>query len=76
MAKGQKRSNREVKKPKKTAAERAKASGKPAQDDGKRPVLLNMCHIFDSNGEVVRKHWPAHYTGDEKEDDVREEAAE
>ena len=30
MAKGQKRSNREVKKPKKTAAERAKASAPPA----------------------------------------------
>lgn len=30
MAKGQKRSNREVKKPKKTAAERAKASATPA----------------------------------------------
>ena len=30
MAKGQKRSNREVKKPKKTAAERAKASAAPA----------------------------------------------
>jgi len=30
MAKGQKRSNREVKKPKKTPAERAKASATPA----------------------------------------------
>jgi hypothetical protein len=30
MAKGQKRSNREVKKPKKTAAERAKTSATPA----------------------------------------------
>lgn len=30
MAKGQKRSNREAKKPKKTAAERAKASAIPA----------------------------------------------
>ncbi|MBP2292260.1 DUF2889 domain-containing protein [Azospirillum rugosum] len=29
----------------------------------KRPVLLNTCHIFDSNGEVVRKNWPDHYTG-------------
>jgi hypothetical protein len=29
MAKGQKRSNREVKKPKKTAAERAKATAAP-----------------------------------------------
>lgn len=58
------------------AAERAKAAGKPPHEDGKRPVLLNMCHIFDSNGEVVRKHWPAHYTGDRKKDSARDEAAE
>lgn len=39
MAKGQKRSNREVKKPKKTAAERAKASSTPALGLlGKAPV--------------------------------------
>jgi hypothetical protein len=40
-----------------------------------------MCHIFDSNGEVVRRHWPAHYTGHDRagpqnEDAAREEAAE
>jgi hypothetical protein len=35
MAKGQKRSNREVKKPKKTAAERAKASAPPVMGIGK-----------------------------------------
>jgi hypothetical protein len=39
MAKGQKRSNREVKKPKKTAAERAKATAAPAMGVmGKGPV--------------------------------------
>lgn len=58
------------------AASQAGTTGKPARDDGKRPVLLNMCHIFDSNGEAVRKHWPAHYTGGRNEDAAREEAAE
>jgi hypothetical protein len=39
MAKGQKRSNREVKKPKKTAAERAKATSMPVMAGlGKGPV--------------------------------------
>jgi hypothetical protein len=39
MAKGQKRSNREMKKPKKTAAERAKATAMPALAGlGKGPV--------------------------------------
>jgi hypothetical protein len=39
MAKGQKRSNREVKKPKKTAAERAKATSMPAMAGlGKGPA--------------------------------------
>ncbi|BAI70718.1 hypothetical protein AZL_000800 [Azospirillum sp. B510] len=62
------------------AAERAKAAGKRPRDDGKRPVLLNMCHIFDSNGEVARKTWPGHYTGPtadpENGDAAHEEAAE
>lgn len=54
-------------------AEKAKTGAATGNQDGdkgedmlrtKRPVLLNTCHIFDSNGEVVRKHWPDHYTGD------------
>ncbi len=35
-----------------------------AKTGGGRPVLLNTCHIFDSRGEVVRRTWPDHYTGD------------
>ncbi|PWC34442.1 DUF2889 domain-containing protein, partial [Azospirillum sp. TSO35-2] len=61
------------------AAERAKAAGTAVPADGKRPALLNMCHIFDSGGAVVRKHWPAHYTGDRDGDhdgERRDEAAE
>lgn len=44
-------------------AERAKAEGREEPRES-RPVLLNMCHIFASDGEVVRQHWPDHYTGD------------
>ncbi|MBK1838987.1 DUF2889 domain-containing protein [Azospirillum sp. YIM B02556] len=58
------------------AAKRPGNAGKPADGDGKRPVLLNMCHIFDSNGEQVRRQWPAHYTGDRDDDTLRDEAAE
>jgi len=58
-------------------AEKAKADGKEDMLRSKRPVLLNTCHIFDSNGEVVRKHWPDHYTGDRApEEDKAPEAAD
>lgn len=48
------------------AALKAKAEGRPVQDGKERPVLLNMCHILASDGEVARKHWPEHYTGPEE----------
>jgi len=34
-----------------------------------RPALLDMCHIFASNGTFVRSHWPEHYTGERKTDE-------
>ena len=49
------------------AEKSAGSAGNGSKEDmlrTKRPVLLNTCHIFDSNGEVVRKNWPDHYTGD------------
>ncbi|MFQ5971951.1 MAG: DUF2889 domain-containing protein [Alphaproteobacteria bacterium] len=30
---------------------------------GRKPRLLNTCHVFKSDGETVRKHWPEFYTG-------------
>jgi len=57
------------------AAEKAKAEGRE-QDKKARPVLLNMCHIFASDGEVVRKFWPEHYTGDCEPTEAEAEAAE
>ena len=29
-----------------------------------RPGLLNSCHTYATDSEVVRRHWPDHYTGD------------
>ncbi len=56
-------------------AARAKAEGR--KEGGKaRPVLLNMCHIFASDGEVVRKFWPEHYTGDCEPTHAQADAAE
>lgn len=28
-----------------------------------RPAMLDTCHALASDGEVVREHWPEHYTG-------------
>lgn len=30
---------------------------------GKRPGVLDTCHAYSSEGEVVRKNWPDFYTG-------------
>lgn len=53
-------------------ADKAKAEGRSVQDGKERPTLLNMCHIFSSDGEVVRKHWPEHYTGGRAADKAAE----
>lgn len=29
----------------------------------KRPPMLNSCHAYAADGEVVKHSWPAHYTG-------------
>lgn len=34
-----------------------------APQDGRPPLLLNSCHAFRSDGEVVRRSWPQFYTG-------------
>jgi hypothetical protein len=38
-------------------------------DDGsarKRPPLIDSCHAFASDGEIVRRTWPDFYTGDKE----------
>jgi len=44
-------------------AERAKDV--PQQGPVERPVLLDVCHVFDTSGAYVKEHWPDHYTGTE-----------
>jgi hypothetical protein len=29
----------------------------------RRPKLVDSCHAFASDGEVVKRYWPAFYTG-------------
>lgn len=46
------------------ARERAAAGTATTEGGGGRaPALLNSCHAFRSDGEVVRRLWPAFYTG-------------
>lgn len=54
------------------AAEKARMEGRDITDPGERPILLNMCHIFSSDGETARKNWPSHYTGDDRKGEAAE----
>ncbi|NYZ14683.1 DUF2889 domain-containing protein [Azospirillum sp. RWY-5-1] len=44
-------------------ARQDRAAGRTAPPRRGRPALLNMCHIFASDGPVTRDLWPEHYTG-------------
>ncbi len=35
----------------------------PPAGPGRRPPLIDTCHAFAANGPVVRRQWPAFYTG-------------
>jgi hypothetical protein len=41
------------------------ARNKWKESDGatKRPIFLNTCHAFATDGEIVKKNWPEFYTG-------------
>ena len=41
---------------------REKKSG-PETGSMRRPGFLDTCHALASNGKVVKKNWPAFYTG-------------
>lgn len=32
-------------------------------DPARKPALMNICHAFASDGPVVKRRWPQHYTG-------------
>jgi hypothetical protein len=38
--------------------------GKIRSIQGSRPPLIDSCHAFRSDGPVVKREWPDHYTGD------------
>jgi hypothetical protein len=43
--------------------EQQKAEGKPRERPSRRPPLLDTCHAFASDGELVKRYWPDFYTG-------------
>jgi hypothetical protein len=45
---------------------REKAEREHPHESGRKrpPLLMNTCHAFRSDGEIARKSWPEHYTGD------------
>ena len=44
--------------------ERAERGEDAAPGKKRRPSLLNTCHAYASDSEIVRRHWPDFYTGD------------
>jgi len=44
-------------------AEKAANSPPMPATNGKKPMLLNSCHAFASDGPVVKRQWPDFYTG-------------
>jgi hypothetical protein len=60
------------------AEARARAAAHPGHHMA-RPRLLNSCHAYDTNGDVVRRRWPEFYTGPnpgaaEGQDEAHDEA--
>lgn len=43
---------------------RERRASRPGDAPGKKPALLDSCHVFASDGEVARHSWPEFYTGD------------
>jgi hypothetical protein len=43
--------------------ERLAAEGKAAEPPARRPKLIDSCHAFASDGEVVKRYWPEFYAG-------------
>jgi hypothetical protein len=43
--------------------ERLAREGRAAERPTRKPKLVDSCHAFASDGEVVRRYWPEFYTG-------------
>lgn len=39
------------------------AEARPLEEWGRKPRLIDSCHAFASDGEVVKRYWPDFYTG-------------
>jgi len=39
------------------------ASSAPAEKPRRKPRLIDSCHAFASDGDVVKRYWPDFYTG-------------
>ena len=39
------------------------AARQPSDKTGRKPKLVDSCHAFASDGEVVKRYWPEFYTG-------------
>lgn len=44
--------------------ERAERGEDAASGEKRAPALLNSCHAYASDSEIVKRHWPEFYTGD------------
>jgi len=45
------------------AEERLAAEGKAPERPARKPKLIDSCHAFASDGEVVKRYWPDFYSG-------------
>jgi hypothetical protein len=41
----------------------ARERASPAGSDGRKPGLVDSCHMYASDGRIVRSRWPAFHTG-------------
>ena len=48
----------------------AREKVKPAGSDGKRPGLVDSCHMYAADGRLVKKRWPQWYTGEQQVEPV------
>jgi hypothetical protein len=50
----------------------AREQAKPSGSDGRRPGLIDTCHMYAADGQIVRLRWPewstAHQAGNRRED--------
>lgn len=58
------------------------SEGKLKAASGRRPPLIDSCHAFRSDGPVVKREWPEHYSGpgrtagDDEPEEIASGAAE